>query len=357
MAKWVPSEGKKNGDFNTKLANHMVMSRKGLRVLLSTLRARLALVETFLTNKRAHLINYGVVPSQAMFRYGKKGNAFEKRDEERFGEYKACLAAGTEKVNTSTLHPRQIVRQYYERHDNEVDELLEAGWEAMKTQMTNEEKENLAQSLVVCDVSGSMTANGALPMIVSITMGLLISSMNAHPSFKDLVITFSTNPTFHEVQGSNLRERINSVTSAEWGGTTDFQRTLVMILTAAKKIEIENRRDAQITHCIIGHAIQAAYGRGNTTNFKLMKRKYRAAGYAMPLIVFWNLNRNIRDFPLGADEPGVALISGFSVEILRDVMAGQEVTPYSVMRSALGRPTWDCIEMAPSPIATDIPVL
>ncbi|KNC74173.1 hypothetical protein SARC_13272 [Sphaeroforma arctica JP610] len=354
MAKWVPSEGRKNGAFYTQLAEHMRLTNKELRVLLSTLRARLCLVETYLANKEAHLINYGAVPSQAMFQYGKKGNAFEKRDGERFGEYKKGLADGTEKVNTSTLYPHQIVKQYYERGDSQVDELLEAGWKAMETRLTDEEKRNLAQSLVVCDVSVSMTYPNSTPILVSITMGLLISSMNPHPNFKDRLITFSQNPTFHKVQGSNLRERIDSIVDAEWGVNTDLQSTFNLILDAA--IASEMKAEDMPKTLIILSDMQFDEADSGDTNYELMKKKYRIAGYTMPLVVFWNLNGSISDFPTGADEPGVALISGFNVEILRDVMAGHEVTPDSVMRSALGRPAWDCIEKAPTSIAIDTSV-
>ena len=70
----------------------------------------------------------------------------------------------------------------------------------------------------------------------------------------------------------------------------------------------------------------------NPTAMEMIKTKYEEAGYKMPTIVFWNLNSRGNDnFPVKQDEMNTALISGFSPSILKSVLNGENLTPYSVM--------------------------
>ena len=61
--------------------------------------------------------------------------------------------------------------------------------------------------IVMSDVSGSMSGD---PMLVSIGMGILISEI-CHPAFRDLVLTFSDNPMFHDLSNcSTFCEKVET---------------------------------------------------------------------------------------------------------------------------------------------------
>jgi hypothetical protein len=55
----------------------------------------------------------------------------------------------------------------------------------------------------------------------------------------------------------------------------------------------------------------------------------------MPQLVFWNLRDSKVAFPVQKDTPGVALMSGYSAEMLKMFMSDEEMTPYSMMMKAL----------------------
>jgi hypothetical protein len=69
---------------------------------------------------------------------------------------------------------------------------------------------------------------------------------------------------------------------------------------------------------------------------QMIRRKYEAAGYTMPNIVFWNLNA-YDNVPAKSNEFGVALVSGFSPSILKAVLSNDmsEFTPEAVMLEAV----------------------
>lgn len=68
------------------------------------------------------------------------------------------------------------------------------------------------------------------PLLVSIALGLLISEVT-FPPFKNSVITFHSEPTFHQVKGTTLQERVQDL--AKWGGSTNFQAVFDLILHEA----------------------------------------------------------------------------------------------------------------------------
>ena len=69
----------------------------------------------------------------------------------------------------------------------------------------------------------------------------------------------------------------------------------------------------------------------------MIRRKYHAAGYEMPKIVFWNLNAHYESTPVRFDDNGVCHVSGFSPAIMKSVLANdlEEFTPYSVMMKTI----------------------
>jgi hypothetical protein len=351
-AKWVPSEGKRvdrRNRFNQRLARSMKLERKELRNLLTRLRKQIDLLETHLCEKTLEEVDYSGVPSVAMNRHGKEGKAFPRRDGERFAEYKSQLARGEAKVNTGALFPHQVVEKYLTGRSETapVDELTEAQWRGMLERLTPEERAHLGSTLTVVDASGSMYGGGRgspAPIVVALALGLLVSEMCPSEAFKDLVLTFSERPEFHRVTGSTLRDRVANLRKAHWGMSTDFEATFGLILRRAKEFGLKQSEMPQTLLVISDMQFDSA---GQVTNYEALRAAYREAGYEIPKLVFWNVNGSTADFPVAATEAGTALVSGFSVEILRDVLSGEEITPFRVMMRAVGRPEYGVIARAP----------
>ena len=53
------------------------------------------------------------------------------------------------------------------------------------------------------------------------------------------------------------------------------------------------------------------------TNFEMIQKKYRQAGYEMPTLVFWNVNSRNTQTPVTINDKGVVLISGCSPVVLK----------------------------------------
>jgi hypothetical protein len=182
--------------------------------------------------------------------------------------------------------------------------------------------------LPVCDVSGSMLG---LPMEISVSLGVYLSERNKG-LFKDAFITFSEDPKLQYLTG-NVIERFNQLNRAEWGMSTNLQAVFDLVLNKA----IENRlsqSDLPETILIISDMEFNSACR-NRTNFEVIQDKFEAAGYKMPKLAFWNVNGREGNVPVSADTKDVALISGASPAIVKNVLAGKDFTPKGIMLETL----------------------
>ena len=76
--------------------------------------------------------------------------------------------------------------------------------------------------------------------------------------------------------------------------------------------------------------------------FDLIKRRYSDAGYALPKLIFWNVNSRTQTIPLVENELGVALVSGFSQNVLKMVMTNN-LNPYDILIETITSPRYDAI--------------
>ncbi len=364
-AKWVPSEKGAHGYVYKKIAKAygiFVQQNNGTKCLncadfrkqvLSPLRAKLNILETKLCNKDYAHIDYEQVPSVAMNKHSKKPsakgkkyqknsyNAFMRNDALRFVEYKDKVVKGEAKVNISALFPHQIVQHYYNpdthRQSHSKDDLVEGQWKTMVEEMSK--IGDLSESLVLADVSGSMDG---MPMLISYTMGILISSIAKCEVWKDVVLTFESQPRLVKVKGESLYEKVNSIRSAPWGGSTDFMAALNVILEMAIKYKL-NQDDLPKRLIVVSDMqFNVADRSANNGSFEVAKKKFETAGYTLPQMVFWNV-RSTNTVPVMSGIPGVSLVSGYSPNVLKSVLYSTTVTAEETMMNAIMESRYDLI--------------
>lgn len=348
-AKWVPSEGKsmdkKTGIYGA-IAKLMGMKKDVFRKkCIAPLRKHLDIVETHLVKKEYDEIDYQKVPSRCMFIHGKEQNkkkqpnAFYRNDTERFTGYVSSLAKGEVKVNAKDLYPHEIIATYHNGHSLQhcgVNELTEAQWKVMEEKMKGVGK--LGKTLVLSDVSGSMSG---LPMSISIALGILISGSIDHAAFKNFIVTFHESPTFYQVMGETLKEKVESVSQAPWGGTTDFYKVFKIILDRATEHKLTEKEMPE--RIVVISDMQFDVASRGMTNFQAIDELYKKHGYKRPQIVFWNVNGRVNEVPVKANVADTALISGYSPDILKAVLNGESLTPKDIMLKALNDSRYDLI--------------
>jgi len=327
-AKWMPRQG----PIAVELRNFYGMSPKQYR---KSLVALTNVVEQNMCANAWDGINYSHVPSLAAARYQK---AFNKHDPEGYGAYKAKLASGDKsvKVNASAVYPYDVIKS---RRFGGDDKVIQAQWDALPNYVGDE------LVLPVCDVSGSMSCpvggNANLTcMDVCVSLGLYLADKNTGP-FKDMFLTFSDRPKLQVLKG-NLLDKLNQLERAEWGMSTNLHGAFEEILKYAVKGNVPAgdmpkyvlvMSDMEFNHC----------ARHDDSAMQMIERKYKAAGYEVPNIVFWNLNARSGNVPVKHDKSGVALVSGFSPSIMTSILGAKSMDPMSVMLETLNSPRYAVI--------------
>jgi hypothetical protein len=211
-----------------------------------------------------------------------------------------------------------------------IDPVVEAQWSSLISGIKTAGL--FRDAVAVCDVSGSMSG---IPMQVAIALGLIVSETTMRP-FNNKIITFSAVPTWHTITGTTLKEKVDNLQRAAWEMNTDFLAVFNMLLTEAKIYNLSPEQMIKKIFVFTDMQFDAATNSTSyMTGFSSIKKMYDDAGYAMPTIVFWNLRDTRASFPVQKDTPNVALMSGFSSEMLKVFLEDADMTPYNIMIRAV----------------------
>lgn len=327
-AKWVPRKG---------LVNFILCRELGLtpKELRKTIVRLTDVVETKMCNNEWAGISYKGVPSMANVKYNA---AFLRHDEERRRQFLANAASGKVKINSSASFPHDIVKlclpdegTIHLKEGSTLSSKIQRNMTAlaMWNQLPNylEGQSNLF--IPVCDTSGSMRG---LPMLISVALGLYISERNKGP-FENAFITFTSKPYLQYTEG-NLHERLSQIV-AHHPASTNLIATFELILNTAIENDLAEELMPQQVLIISDMEFDQAC-RPNYTALNAIKKEYKAAGYSMPNIVFWNVNGRSGNVPVKFTDKNVALVSGASPAVLQAVLSG-ETMPINVMKKAVDK--------------------
>ena len=328
LAKWLPSLRTHNT--NNKQAKYLVrqlgISEKEYRVMLSTLRSKINIVEKNLTNKTFDNIKFNEVPAKAMLKYKE---FFNENLTDRYNEYLKSLTKGEIKVNTSGLFCYEIIKKVYNNLTNE-DPLLDAMWKQQKDVLKGINK----NILVVADTSGSMTWPDNIPIATSIGLALYTASHNTG-IFKDHFITFSSRPKLQKVTGKTITEMVRNTDVIV--DSTDIDKVFELLLNTAIKNSLTD--DDMPSHILLVSDMEFDYGvySKDGTNFQGWKKAFEEKGYKLPTIIFWNVAAYTRGLPATKHDNDVVMVSGFSTNILENIFTLENYSPTNCMLSTLDK--------------------
>jgi len=326
-AKWMPRENKQFGDIAKRLREAWGLSARDYRKLLA---GNTKVVETQMCEKEWGEIIYEHVPSKAMHKYRR---AFSRNDGDRFGEFLTAVEEGEKTIHAGAIFPHDVVAPYLRGWDTALDRAVEAQWKALPNYMPEG-----YQILPVCDTSGSMTSNGALPLKVCVSLGIYMAERNLGP-YKDAFITFSAQPKLQQLPDSTLFDRVQSLSNAHWDMNTDLEAMFKLVLNQAVRHNVPAEDMPDTLLILSDMQFDRCIKKGSDTALAMQRRMYAEAGYPMPNVVFWNL-RTSSGVPAKFNEQGIALVSGFSPSVLQNIFAG-EIEPMKVMNRTLENERYD----------------
>ena len=340
LAKWLPSVNASNRE--TVLAGKRIARFAGMddaryRKTLSTLRARIQIIENHLREKD-YTFDYAKQPSKAMFKYRK---AFARNDGARYQDFLSKVMRGEAALHADTLMPYELVAPYlsweFYRGKNqsfmrpisrEERASLNAAWASMP------DFAGEGNALAVIDTSGSMYADGALPAAVALSLGLYFAE-HSTGKFRNHFVEFSDEPRLIELKGATFADRLQYAASFCEVASTNLEAVFDLILRAAVRSRAAQEELPTKLYIISDMEFNSCMHHADLSNFENAKAKFARYGYRLPGIVFWNVNSKRQQQPVRLNEQGVALVSGCSPRIFSMLKTGI-VSPYAFMLEVLG---------------------
>ena len=359
--KWMPSintSSRNTQERGRKFAREFGMTEKEYRKMLSWGRKACNLVETLMSQHRWNEIEFNKLPSRAGLLYSK---AFARR-EETAARYAAFMSSEKTKVNAGTLYPYDVVAKavevmgcndYWSRSRgvplNDTNRLAANKYWENLTDYFNGATLN---ALCVCDTSGSMTSgynSKIAPIDVAIALALYTAERAKGP-FQNHFISFSSRPKLIETVGVDFCDKVKRIYEQNLCENTNIEATFDLILRIAEENDLSQADLPQNIIIVSDMQFDSARGyysyRGNgsetATLMENIARKWRAAGYKMPHLIFWNVNAatGAGNIPM-KDEDGVTYVSGASPSIFTSIMTGK--TGQDLMYEALLAPRYEPI--------------
>ncbi|KAI8335033.1 hypothetical protein BC941DRAFT_431038, partial [Chlamydoabsidia padenii] len=313
--------------------------------ITSVLRETLDVTERAMSLNLWTRIDFSHVPSICMKNNSRKFLAHAPTE---YQAYIRGVADGKRKVSGAVLGPHEFVERATnllekgggdkETRDLETKiecQLLDGQWATYirALQEACGPGHSLRSSLAVCDVSGSMTwgNNSASPMDAAVGLSLTLMALAA-PPFAGTMITFSEEPEVVSIDTSaSLVDQVAKVKGSNWGGSTNLEAVFVdLLLPMAKKYKIKQEdmvkrlfvfTDMQFNGALTGDS-------GLDTFWETVVKAYNEAGYVPPQIVWWDLNASgLSELTLQAtkDTENVAMVAGFSQNMIKNFMEGESV--------------------------------
>lgn len=340
LAKWLPSVNTSNSDTvrkAKKISKGLGMSDAQYRKTLVKLRNKIQIIENNLRQKD-YTFDYSKQPSKAMLKYRA---AFYRNDEERYKSFLNNVENGTEKINTSTLYPYDIIAPCFKNYGNvSLSEQDAHSLDVMWSNLPN--FGNAENSLVVVDGSGSMYGyTNPIPEAVALSLGIYFAERNTG-TFKNHFITFSKTPQLVEIKGSNIAEKVRYCMQFNEIANTNILNVFKLILNAAKKNQVSQDEMPKTLYIISDMEFDYCVESAEANNFKYAKKLFAQNGYILPDVVFWNVaSRNIHQ-PVTMNEQGVALVSGCTPRLF-EMVASNNLNPYQMMLDVISSERYQAI--------------
>ena len=367
LAKWLKSENTSSEEsrmLGAKTRKAFGMTPKQYRKTLSLLRTKINVLEKLMSEHRWDEIEFDKIPSRAGMIYK---NAFAKHDIERrmnpeAQSYRDFAKDETKTVNAKALYPYECVAEAMKvvgyggwggssRHIplNDTNRLMvNKYWDNLEDYF----KDAAFDGMCIVDTSGSMFGRKAdAPINVAISLGMYCAEKACGP-YHNHFMTFSSTPSFVKIDGVDFCDKVYRMSGADWGGSTNVEAAFDLML----KVAIDNHlsqdeipknliiiSDMEFNHCVTSNAYRGTWGGGgaNETLFETMAKKWRAHGYEMPHLIFWNCQARQNNIPM-IENGSVSYVSGMSPSIFETIMSGK--TGYTLMMEKLNTERYACIK-------------
>lgn len=309
LSKWLPSINASNSlaRGNARyICQKLDISYSDYRKMLSSLRKG-RIIENNL-RLRDYSFDYSQVSAGAMHRYQ---HAFCVNDLSRYTQYVSSVEKKEASIHADTLYPYQIIKEYHKGMSEIEKKAMQLKW----NQYPRSESET--NTIVVRDGSGSMLWPSGLPYAIATSMAILFAEQ-LKGTFKNKFITFSSYPKLICLDG-DLYDVLTQISKYDDCTNTNIEAVYNLILKALSKVEYT--KENQIDRIVIISDMEFDEGTTHIPTFELFEQKFKALGYDLPEMVYWNVNARRPHFSATPENSKIHFVSGASAHVIENILS------------------------------------
>ena len=346
LAKWLPSCNASSKETIAKgnmTREAFGLTQKEYRKALSVLRKRINVLERLMSANEWDKIEFDKIPSKAGLIYK---NAFARRDIIK-AKYEKFAKDENTKVNAGTLYPYEVVEKacniftyrYGRSFDSTDRAMVNKYWANLKDYFNGA---NL-NALCMVDTSGSMHGT---PINVAISLGLYCAERAGGP-FANHYISFASRPQLIKCEGVDFVDKVERIYRTNLVDNTNIEAAFDMLLDTAKRTHCSQEDMPKNILVISDMEFDSATSSGWSwdapsrmtkdnaeTLMEGIARKWAAAGYEMPHLIYWNVQARQNNIPM-LGNGRISYVSGFSPSIFQTIVTGK--TGYDLMMECLNK--------------------
>ena len=195
------------------------------------------------------------------------------------------------------------------------------------------------------DTSGSMSGT---PINVATALGMYCAERNQGP-WHNHYISFSSRPQLIETAGVDFCDKVQRIVATNLCENTNIEAAFDMVLNTAVRtgatlpeymIVISDMEFDQATGNGWRRSGSSMCTANAETVMETIERKFNAAGYRMPKLIYWNVDARQANIPMIGNHY-VSYVSGFSPSIFKSILTGK--SGWDLMLEAIDNERYACI--------------
>lgn len=320
LGKWMKSCNSHSAE--TRRLGHLTrhylnLSEKEYRQMLTKLRARIGIIETYICQKQYDKIDFSKVPSKASLIYS---DLFRENPELK-DRYMTFIKNKDTKIHADVLYPSDLVEKVYTSgRFEDADAAINKMWDALPDYM--EGKNN--KILCICDNSGSMTCGKGKTKPIYVSIGLSVyCAQRLSGDFHNSIVTFASNPKyFYFEDNMSFVDIVRTIRMNTINDSTDLMKTFDLLMSSYLNSKEEDRPDTLVIISDMEINFCQRYNSKVKTIMEQCRKEWADAGLKFPKVVYWNVNAR-KDTFLEDDTLGVSLVSGYSPALFKQILTGK----------------------------------
>lgn len=337
LAKWLKSENtssKASISLAIKTRKLLGYTSQEYRLILSSLRRKISIVERKLSLREFDTIDYNKLSLDTCLRYKK---AFIYNDKERYIKHIKKYSENKidylyknqiNNLNQTPFNLIELILNNKKNINNDVRSIYNRIWNII----CNNYKEIFEDTYVIIAISDNERESYSESYKVALSIILFCNKLNSSV-YKDYYMYFKNQPRFAKIQDSDIVGQVDAIKNLKLSTSSNIESALDLLLFTSIKKELPNDNMPKNILIISDLDLENKYKGSNS--IKLIKNKWALSGYLVPALKFWQIKDGEINKSISKDIYSNIFAKGYSREVFTSLLKSEIITSDDLLLNSL----------------------